>query len=173
MKMKMRTLFSSLVLWGLFAPALDAAEDAHGKALRGVAGYFVEVEGVHPDFARYGLTTQDLRERVTQTLIRSGVSTLTREEIADDAQGGRLLLSLRTNRETMTFYFYGLALRAEREIPIGDGGLNQTVWSDTEIGVAKPFELKRVLKLAESLTEKLIEAHQRANRPVVVGALQP
>ena len=136
---------------------------AHG--LRGMHRINVAVDGVNPDFARYGLSSDELRKHVEEKLVATGF------EVADDATAQRdatvsqLRVKLTTVESSYGYYSYAVALQARRKIPVSaDGGfVSQDVWNNGQSGISNPSDLRKIYPVVDELLAGFVSAHGSDN----------
>lgn len=146
-------------------PRGTAAEQFANHALRGMQRVNVAVEGVEPDFARYGLRAEEVRRHVEVKLAAAGL------KIADDAAAQRdaavsqLQVKLTIVENVYAFYSYALGLQARRKLSLGAEGsfIAQNVWSSGESGVINPTDMPRLFEVIDRLLAKFLSAHGADN----------
>lgn len=146
------------------------AEPFAANALRGMQRLNVAVEGVHPDFARYGLRAMEMRHRIEAKLTAAGLEVADDTMAASDAAVGQLRIKLTAVVSTYGYYSYAVALQARRKIPLSaDGGfVSQAVWNDGQSGISNPSDLRKIYLLVDELLAGFVSAHGNDN--VAAGA---
>ena len=144
---------------------LQAGEpDASG--LVGVAQVNVVVEGISPDFARYGLKADELKRRIESRLRAANINVVSQSTSASEPATSQLALKLTANADANAFYFYGLSMQLKRKLMLGNGDqafIPQKVWSRGKSGVLNPSDFRRIYDFAEELAERFISDHGRVN----------
>jgi hypothetical protein len=142
-----------------------AAEQFSSHALRGMHRMNVAVEGVPTDFARYGLTANELRKQVEDRLTAAGLQVADDAAAQNDPAVGQLRVKLTAVTSTYGYYSYSVALQARRKIPLSaDGGfVSQKVWSDGRSGVSNPNELRKIYPVVDELLSGFIGAQGSDN----------
>ena len=157
------------VLSVALAQASDAEQFA-AHALRGMQRVNVAVEGVHPDFARYGLRAVEMRQRIEAKLTAAGLEVADDTMAASDAAVGQLRVKLTAVESSYGYYSYAIALQARRKIPLSaDGGfVAQAVWNNGQSGISNPSDLRKIYLLVDELLVGFVSAHGSDN--VAAGA---
>lgn len=162
-----RALVAMLLLG---AAASAAAQDFSAQPLRGFGAVNVAVDGVLPDYARYGLSADGLRRHVEASLASAGFSVVDAATASREASVGQLRVKLRAVQSAYGFYSYALALEARRKLPLAAGGFtSQNVWSTGQSGVLNASELPRLVGVSDTLIAAFTAAHGADN----VGAATP
>lgn len=158
-------LFTALLT--LFAGTIHADDDAFGASpLAGVASVQVAVSGVPDEFARYGLTAGEMRDRVVAHLSHYGLPIVDAAQATREPHAARLDVRFDANRNPYAFYHYGISLRLLRKLPLGEpaGGFIATeVWSTGQHGIIEPADMKPIYGYLDALVERFVAAHGRDN----------
>ncbi|MGE0858264.1 MAG: hypothetical protein AB7I01_02860 [Gammaproteobacteria bacterium] len=150
--------------------AHGAAQDFSAQPLRGFGPVNVAVDGVEPDYARYGLSADALRRHVEAGLTAAGFTVVDDAVASRDAGVGQLRVKLRAVLSAYGFYSYALALEARRKLPLAAGSfVSQSVWSTGQSGVLTSSELPRLIGVSDTLLAAFTAAHGADN----VGAPTP
>ncbi|MCB1749415.1 MAG: hypothetical protein H6977_14360 [Gammaproteobacteria bacterium] len=160
------SLLPGLLLCVTLTSATHAADTFSANALAGVGRVQVEVEGVANDFARYGLTPDELRRRVEARLAAYGLPVVDAAGARSHADAAQLLVKLTTNRDQYSMYFYAISLRLKRKVPLDASGTSfaaQEVWSEGQHGILNPSDLKAIYGYVDTLLDAFITAHGRDN----------
>lgn len=141
------------------------AEQFAAHALRGMQRINVAVEGVNADFARYGLRTLEMRQRIEAKLAAAGLEVADDTVAARDAAVGQLRVKLTAIESSYGYYSYAVALQARRKIPLSaDGGfVSQAVWNSGQSGISNPSELRKIYSVVDELLAGFVSAHGRDN----------
>ena len=134
--------------------------------LNGVRAAAVEVYGVEPEFARYGLTPQPLRAAVEAQLRQAGIEVLSYDEAVRQPHAALVQLKLRTNQSEYQFYFYNFALEVREKIPLDNaagGFISALIWSDARQGSVQPTDMPRLAGVADELVAGFVREHQTQN----------
>lgn len=155
----------ALVVALLFCVVTHAvAQDFSAQPLRGFGPVNVAVDGVPPDYARYGLTADELRRHVETGLTTAGFTVVDDATAKRDAGVGQLRVKLRTVMSAYGFYSYALAFEARRKLPLAAGGFtSQSVWSTGQSGVLTESELPRLVGVCDTLLAAFTAAHGADN----------
>ncbi len=141
------------------------AEEFAANALRGMHRINVAVDGVNPDFARYGLRADEMRRHVEEKLNAAGL------EVADDATAlrdatvGQLRIKLTVVEGSYGYYSYAMALQARRKIPLSaEGGfVSHNVWANGQSGISNPSDLRKLYPVVDELLAGFLSAHGSDN----------
>jgi hypothetical protein len=147
-------------------PAGAETEPFSAGVLGGVARLHVAVEGVPDDFARYGLTADELARRARLRLDHYGIEVVDRATALADPAASELRIKLNANEDPYAFYFYriGIELRRKRAITgTAAGFVPEIVWSEGQSGVINPSDLPRMYGFVDALLDKFIATHDRQN----------
>ncbi|MEQ8233843.1 MAG: hypothetical protein RLW61_08405 [Gammaproteobacteria bacterium] len=142
----------------------DGAFEA--QPLAGVNRVELTVTGVPDDFARYGLTAHELRERISAALTGHGLEVVDAASAARDPRAARLHLRFDANRNPYAFYHYGISLRLLRKLPLdaaAAGYVATEVWSAGRHGVIEPADMKPIYGFADELVARFLAEHGRDN----------
>ncbi|MBT8446775.1 MAG: hypothetical protein HKO62_06200 [Gammaproteobacteria bacterium] len=119
--------------------------DFNHMTLNGIDAFAVAVDEVTPFLERHGVTTATLRTQVETRLRENGVSVVSMEQLKRQPDAAVLHVKLRTNRDRMWFYFYGLSLNVKQKIPLNNaagGFVAQTIWTAGRTGTFRPSEAR-------------------------------
>ena len=146
------------------------AEQFAAHALRGMQRVNVAVEGVNPDFARYGLSVGEMRQRIEAKLIAAGLEVADDAAAQSDAAVGQLRVKLTAVESSYGYYSYAIAVQARRKIPLSaDGGfVSQAVWNNGQSGISNPSDLRKIYLLVDELLADFVSTHGSDN--VAAGA---
>ena len=136
------------------------AEQFAANALRGVQRLNVAVEGIHPDFARYGLSAGEMSQRVEAKLVAAGLEVADDTKAASDAAVAQLRVKLTAVESSYGYYSYAIALEARRKIPLSaDGGfVSQAVWNNGQSGISNPSDLRKIYSAVDELLVGFLSA---------------
>lgn len=163
-----KSLAMSLTAWLIACLVVPASADEgfSAKLLEGVRRVAVDVKGIHPDFVRYGLEAETLREKVAARLDAAGLPVVDAETALQSPGAGQLVVELVTNKDQYAFYFYAVSVKLNRKLPLtADGGsfAATEVWSKGQHGVLNPSDLKAVYGFVDKLVDQFLDAHGRDN----------
>jgi hypothetical protein len=148
-------------------PAMVGAADGFSaNTLAGVGRVQVDVEGIPADFSRYGLTAEEMRQRVEARLVAYGLAVVDAAGARSHADAAQLLVKLDTNRDQYSMYFYAVSLRLKRKVPLDTSGTSwaaSEVWSEGQHGILNPSDLKRVYGYVDGLVDTFLAAYGRDN----------
>lgn len=165
-----RTLHALVAMLLLCVVVTAVAQDFSAQPLRGFGPVNVAVDGVERDYARYGLTADELRRHVEAGLTTAGFTVVDDATANRDASVGQLRVKLRAVLSAYGFYSYALAFEARRKLPLTAGGFtSQSVWSTGQSGVLNASELPRLIGVSDTLLAAFTAAHGADN----VGASTP
>ncbi|MGE0483418.1 MAG: hypothetical protein AB7Q81_04720 [Gammaproteobacteria bacterium] len=159
-----RTL--ALVLLLVTVVTARAADEFSANALAGIGRVQVAVEGIADEFARYGLTTEEMRQRVEARLAAYGLPVVDATTARTQPDAAQLLVKLTTNRDQYSMYFYAVSLRLKRKVPLdatGSSYASSEVWSEGQHGILNPSDLKAVYGYVDTLLDAFVNAHGRDN----------
>lgn len=156
----MRLTGAVLGLLVLLASAgVQAADNFGANALRGVSAIAVSAEGVARDYARYGLTAQELAERVAAQLAAAGLPVIATGATTDNPRASDLRVLVTAYEASYALVSYRIALELQRRLPLDDSGQSyvlQRVWSQGRSGLLNPSDLKRLYDDAAELGRHFI-----------------
>jgi len=164
-----RTSLLALILLACMQAAF-AAEQFAANALRGLHRVNVAVEGIPPDFARYGLRSDEMRRHVEDRLTTAGLEVADDGAAQSDATVGQLRVKLTAVESSYGFYSYAVALQVRRKIPLSaEGGfVSQNVWTNGQSGISNPSDLRKLYPVVDQLLTAFVSAHGNDN--VAAGA---
>ena len=138
--------------------------------LRGLNRVFVEVEGIHRDFAKFGLDSETLRGQIETELGSHGLEISSREALMNDPDVARLRIKVNANENQYRFYHYGVRLELAQKIPMNAHGgfVAETTWTSGRTGVIMPMELRRLGTYAQDLLSVFLKDYHTQN-PKVAG----
>lgn len=172
MKAKSLQIFLILVTsMLLYVPSLVAADSAHDLSaltLRGLSKVYVEVDGIHRDFEKFGLVADQLKSQIETTLSTSGLAITTQQALLDDADVARLRIKINANENQYRFYHYGVKLELAQKIPTNKHGgyIAETTWTNGQTGVIMPMELRRLGTYAKELVAVFLKDFHAQNPKV-------
>ena len=160
----------------LTAPSIVAADSNHGLSaltLRGLTKVYVEVDGIHRDFAKFGLVADQLKSQIETTLSTSGLAITSQQALLNDADVARLRIKINANENQYRFYHYGVKLELAQKIPTNKHGgyIAETTWTNGQTGVIMPMELRRLGTYAKELVSVFLKDFHSQN-PKVAGRPQ-
>ncbi|MCC7411235.1 MAG: hypothetical protein IT495_06350 [Gammaproteobacteria bacterium] len=169
----MRPLIVLLTCLSLAVHAGDGVAgdpDYLGQTLQGVRAVTVRVDGVHPDFARYGVVGDALRLRVEERLRAAGIVVVDAGN-AETARSTPVLAIDFTVHDHTNDYFnhypYLVSLKLKQKVPLpnaADAFIAATVWSDGRSGIEAPLRLSRLNDYVLTLVDHFIADLNAQNR---------
>jgi hypothetical protein len=135
--------------------------------LNGIPGLALSIEDIHPDLVPYGLTRDRVTATARDTLAKSGIPLLTREEANQDPQAALLRIRTVTNRDAQGFYHLSVKLEVRKKILLGNpagGFVSQVVWSTAENGVILANEIEKVESLIATQLAVFIADYRAENQ---------
>lgn len=174
---RLSRLFGGLLL-GL-AGSLCAATTAAANqgfsalALRGVAAVTVSVEGVRRDYARYGLTADELQARLTSRLAAAGIEVISETAANTDPRASQLRALVTAYEGSYSLISYRVAIELQRKLPLDASGQSfvaQTVWSQGRGGILNPSDLTRIYGYADELLDHFVADYGTQNGSTTTGA---
>ena len=150
-------------------PAIHHDDQALGSfTLRGLTRVFVEVEGVHRDFEKFGLTAQNLKSQIETELRNHGIEVTNRDALLNDPQVARLRIKINANENQYRFYHYGVKLELAQKIPMNERGgyIAETTWTSGQTGVIMPMDLRRLGVYAQDLVTMFLKDYHAQNPKV-------
>ena len=141
------------------------AEQFAANALRGMHRVNVAVEGVNADFARYGLSAGEMRQRVEAKLVAAGLAVADDTAAESDAAVGQLRVKLTAVASSYGYYSYAVAVQARRKIPLSAAGgfVSQAVWNNGQSGISNPSDLRKIYAVLDELLAAFLSAHGSDN----------
>ena len=138
--------------------------------LRGLNRVFVEVEGIHRDFAKFGLDSETLRDQIETELGGHGLEIASREALMNEPDVARLRIKVNANENQYRFYHYGVRLELAQKIPMNQHGgfVAETTWTSGRTGVIMPMDLRRLGTYAQDLLSVFLKDYHTQN-PKVAG----
>ncbi|MEM7469574.1 MAG: hypothetical protein AAF387_22215 [Pseudomonadota bacterium] len=139
-----------------------------GYTLRGLTHVFVEVDGIHRDFAKYGLEASTLKAQVESELSRHGIVIVDRNALLNSPDVARLRVKINANENQYRFFHYGVKLELAQKIPLSKAGgfIAETTWTSGQTGVIMPMDLRRLGAYANDLVTIFLKDY-RAQNPKV------
>ena len=158
-------LMTLLTLLLALMTSASHAQQFADHALRGMRRINVAVEGVNADFARYGLSADEMRRHVEEKLTAAGLEAADDASAQSDAAVGQLRVKLTAVESSYGFYSYAVALQARRKIPLSaEGGfVSQQVWTNGQSGISNPSELRKIYGVVDELLAGFISTHGSDN----------
>ncbi len=157
-------------LWAFTALPLAAADTraavlSDGKALAGITHVQLDVSGIPDEFARFGLTADEMNAKVRLKLTAEGLQ-MAQAGSPPAATSGTLSVSLHANEMQYGFYSYAVSVGFERKVPItpdGNSYIAHEVWRQGQHGVINPSDLKAIYGFAETLVDDFLKQHSKDN----------
>ena len=150
----------------LLATATHAEEEFAAGTLRGLHRVQVVIEGIAPDFERYGLSAAELRHRVEAQLTAAGIVVANESTAQSEADVGQVRVKLNTVEAVYSLYSYAVTVQVRRKLALGGDGhgyISQPVWTRGQNGVLNPSDLPQVYGFSEALIAMLVLAHGSDN----------
>ena len=160
---------SLLTLYFLCLTSVYASENALGSmTLRGLTKVSVAVDGIHRDFAKYGLKASVLKSQIEATLNNHGLIVSDEASLLNDPKVARLRIKINANENQYRFYHYGVKLELAQKIPLNeDGGyIAETTWTSGQTGVIMPMDLRRLGTYADDLVDIFLKDFHAQNPKV-------
>ncbi|MGE0384720.1 MAG: hypothetical protein AB7Q97_08315 [Gammaproteobacteria bacterium] len=159
-----------LALSWLLAPAGQCGElSAAFQSLRGLRAAALTIDGVAPDFARYGITAAQMQAGVESRLRAGGLDVIPAQSLAATAGAVLVEIRVRTVSNTATllpYWSYSVALIVRQKIPLPnapDAYVPATIWSRSDIGAIEPVRLSRLYVVADELADEFVAELRRQN----------
>ena len=145
-------------------------EPLHKLTLRGLSRVFVEVSGIHRDFAKFGLESEALKTQIESALGTHGLEIASQEQLLSDPAVARLRIKINANENQYRFYHYGVKLELAQKIPLNKQGgyIAETTWTSGQTGVIMPMDLRRLGVYAQDLVSVFLKDYHAQN-PKVAG----
>ncbi len=158
----------ALVLVAVAAAA--GAADFSAFTLRGVRTVAVQVDGVHADFARYGVVGERLAAQVEARLRAAGVEVVSARQAHELPHAALLEVTFRVQHHAhdyLHYYPYAVSVKLKQKLPLPSAEqafVAETVWSDGRNGVEAPIHLSRLNGYVLALLEHFIADLEADNR---------
>lgn len=159
----------ALLIFALAALA-PAAAAAGGEfsymTLNGIRAVALDIQGIDPSFARYGLTPQGLVAAVETQLRQGGLEIISHDAARARPHAALVQIKFRTNQSEYQFFFYNLALEVRQKIPLGNaagGFISALIWSDARQGSVQPTDLPRVTTWTADLVAGFLADYHAQN----------
>jgi hypothetical protein len=138
------------------------------ESLEVVPGVLVVVEGVTPQAAADGLSTDALRTEMEQALQRAGVSTLTEREWSDLIGNPALQLTFHLLKPSPHLYLYSATLELRQLTTLvrdsSKGAWTRTWSAGTLLGTTPTGKLASLRGEVHTLVRRFVEAYTEALR---------
>lgn len=136
--------------------------------LRGLSRVFVEVQGIHRDFTKFGLEPSTLKNQIESELRNHGLEVASQDALLNDPEVARLRIKVNANENQYRFYHYGVKLELAQKIPMNDQGgyIAETTWTGGQTGVIMPMDLRRIGVYAEDLLSVFLKDYHAQNPKV-------
>ncbi|MGR8949809.1 MAG: hypothetical protein ACU84Q_17335 [Gammaproteobacteria bacterium] len=136
--------------------------------LRGLTSVYVEVDGIHKDFEKYGLVSEQLKSEIEAELNNSGLQISNRHSLMNDPSVARLRIKINANENQYRFYHYGVKLELAQKIPTNEHGgyIAETTWTNGQTGVIMPMDLRRLGVYAKELVSVFLKDYHTQNPKV-------
>ena len=152
------------------AVSADTNAELSALTLRGLTKVYVEVDGIHRDFDKFGLNAEQLKSQIETTLNANGLVVTSQQALLNDANVARLRIKINANENQYRFYHYGVKLELAQKIPTNKNGgyIAETTWTNGQTGVIMPMELRRLGVYAKELVGVFLKDFHSQN-PKVAG----
>lgn len=159
-----------LVLAALGAGTASAGElDFSLDTLKGVRTMAVRVDGVDPEYRRYGVDAERLQAAIEARLRSAGVEVVPLAQARSAPDGSLLEVAFRVHHHAhdyLHYYPYAVSLKLKQKLALASSAesfVAATVWSDGRTGVEQPIHLQRLNGYVLGLLEQLIADLQAQN----------
>jgi hypothetical protein len=174
-----RVLIVLAVLGGLISlPALGRCADDGDFAratLRGLQGVYVLIEGIQPESARAGLTTQQLQTDVEGQLQHAGIAVLTKDQ-AFRVQGAPYLyvyVHLLPHPIGLTAYSSLVEVNQRASLDRNGSSASVSTWSVQRLGTVGSRHLATIRNDVRGQVDHFINVYRSVNPSPADSALPP
>lgn len=134
--------------------------------LNGIQSLVVELEGMHRDFARFGLTEEAILATTVGALRDSGIDVVDSSAMQTDPGTALLRIKISANENQYRFYFYGISLELKQKIPLNNpagGYITGTIWKEGQTGIVMPTELRKLNDVIALVLAEFIKDYRSQN----------
>lgn len=159
-----------VVLGALGAGGATAGETDFSLAtLKGVRTMAVRVDGVYPEYGRYGVDAGRLQAAIEARLRNAGVDVVPIAQAHSAPDGSLLEVAFRVHHHAhdyLHYYPYSVSLKLKQKLALASSSesfVATTVWSDGRTGLEQPIHLDRLNDYVLGLLDRLIADLQAQN----------
>jgi len=176
MKKRILVHISAILLLFLSLSAGAAYYEDHqtyaNATLQGLKTVAVNIDppigSYYGEMLRYGVTKNELQEKISQRLRDAGFNVISFEESLENPEAVLLDLRVRLTIPYYAFYSYDLNLSVKQKIPLPQGNnafYSVRTWSDGQIGALQisGMGLHYLYDYSMQLVDNFIRAHQAQN----------
>jgi hypothetical protein len=160
-------LLLAVVLGGAQLGRADGSGISERYGLKGLKGFYVQVDRLPFDVEQRGLTQQQVQRDVELRLRKGGAVVLTREQAMNDPNAPRLHVRILTSKvQHASLYTYcivmnfGQAATLARDASIS---VDAVTWTKTGLGMIKSKKLEEVRKVIAEITDEFLNAYLSEN----------
>jgi hypothetical protein len=163
-------VFAFLAVPVLTAYAFDA--EASRETLKGLAGFYVLIEELNPNIAKYAnvqknqITTQTLKIQVENRLRAAGIRILSWDEMMKTPERPILYISVNTHEYEKFWYAYNILVEVRQLVSLASQpgkAISGSTWSLNMTGVMNIGQLRTLYDNLGLLLTGFVEAHKKVN----------
>lgn len=142
-----------------------AASDRYG--LRGLKGFYVQVDSLPYDVEKRGLLRQDLQRDAELRMRKAGALVLTREQAAESPNAPRLRVRILTSKvHNAPYYAYTVAVNFGQAATLTRDSsimVDAITWSKVGMGMVKTKEVDEMRNIVGELVDEFLNAYLAEN----------
>jgi hypothetical protein len=163
-------VFAFLAVPVLPAYAFDA--EASRETLKGLAGFYVLIEELNPNIAKYAnvqknqITTQTLKIQVENRLRAAGIRILSWDEMMKTPERPILYISVNTHEYEKFWYAYNILVEVRQLVSLASQPvktISGSTWSLNMTGVMNIGQLRTLYDNLGLQLTGFVEAHKKVN----------
>jgi len=134
--------------------------------LRGINTVAINIVGLSSEVRSHRLNEEQLRSLLAERLTGAGLRVVGVNRIGAYPRGAVLSLRVNLTRSPYYFFLYGINLTVHSKLSLaGDRDVytSAKTWSDGQVGMLMPREMRKVRDLSLELANRFIEEYRRQN----------
>jgi hypothetical protein len=147
--------------------AADASHVSERYGLRGLKGFYVQVDSLPFDVEQKGLTRQAVQRDVELQLRKGGAIVLTHEQATDAPNAPRLHVRILTSKtDHGGFYAYAILLNFDQGAVLARDAaihVDATTWSKAGVGMVKTKKVDDLCKLILENVDEFLNVYLSEN----------
>ncbi len=154
----------------IFYPQIALAGDDNSEfdhmTLNGLQALAVEVNGIHRNFARFGLDSETVLQTTTNVLDENGLDVVDLERARSTPDAALMRIKLNANENQYGFYYYGISIELKRKIALDNsagGFISATIWQKGNTGIVMPTEMRKINALISELLVNFVNDYHAQN----------
>ncbi len=142
----------------------DGGQFSH-LTLQGIDTVTLRINGMSPNYKRYGIDKARWEQIITERLQKAGLSVISYDEAIQTPSAVLMQLDLFVNYN-YAYYSYGIMLAVKHKVPLPttqDSFISGTIWSDYKNHYGRSIDLRKINSYIDDLINHFLADYHAQN----------